>query len=174
MINLSKLYYSDVSLLEKVKHVMDPDIYLAESVADFKENARKVILPFYKRRFSIEPSCFITIKGVGIDLLESNEYLEKYFSIHDYSSLMVAVWNSFDDSFYSPMRSYEQVQCEDGLRKQDFVYSIDFLYLINKNLPLIINVEKNKSGKKEQKKESLIDRVKDFFDGQFEPVFSGI
>ncbi len=51
MINLSEIIRQqpETSFLRKLRSLRDPDIYLAENIRDYRENASNLEFPWYKR-----------------------------------------------------------------------------------------------------------------------------
>ena len=169
MINLSELGRSSlvVPIWKKTQSLRDPDIYLAENIADYKENGPNLVFPWYKRFPSSDnfmDRAFISLMGVGIDKLRDKSGIEisNWFIVHDESGAEVMYWGGRNDVLPT-IQTYAEAQEEQRLCDGDFVYDIFFRYLINHNLPNIIELRKFQPSNRQTEGESLTDRIRIFF-----------
>jgi hypothetical protein len=159
MINLSQLARESPNypLFRKIKSVRNPDVYLADNVLDYQENAPRIVFPSYKRfpyTDKFMDRAHIILHNVGLKRYScNNNTLANWFIIHDDSSQEVAYWNAEDELF--PTRaSFENLQDSQGLEANDWVYEVDIEYLIQNGMTSIVEVNKyasNDSSKKEKR-----------------------
>jgi len=162
MINLSETARENPNypLLYKIKYFRYPDVYLAESVKDFKENAPCIKLPLYKRCFDRAfDHVLITLVNVGIERKFFN-----WFAIHDLTGKEIMFLEN-QDHFLGTPYSYEKVKENQGLKEKDWVYDVAFRYFFKNDLPTIIQVNKYKFSNRKPEKDSVADMVKNFLPG---------
>ena len=168
MINLSQLarQSNEISLFEKIKSLRRLEIYLAENIRDYHENAPKLKFPWYKRdilfRMDYDDRAYISIMNVKLETLKEKGEIEipNWFLIHDDTGKDVVYWDSEGD-LLPASHSFVEAQEEQCLRDGDWIYDILLRYLIKKDLPSIIEVRKYNFSRKKPEKDSLLDRVKD-------------
>jgi hypothetical protein len=147
MINLSQLAREspDYPLLRKIKSALKPDIYLADDVLDYQENAPKLEFPAYKRfpfASKFMDRAYIIINNVGIKKYSYNQVtLPDWFIIHDDSAQEVAYWNA-NDKLFPTITSFEQLQESQGLKDDDYVSEVFLEFLIQNHMSSIVEVNK--------------------------------
>jgi len=167
MINLSQFAResTEYSIWKKMRSLRRPDIYLAENIKDYRENAPNIDFPWYKKsspHLDFMEEAYISILNVGINklLLEGLE-IPDWFVIHDESGSDVVYWNK--KNYLTPaLLSFEDAQENQGLRDGDHVYDIFLRYMIKKDFTSIVEVNKYKFSNKKRNRESAIERVKVF------------
>ena len=171
MLNLSQLAResSNYPLLNKIQNIIDPDIYLAENIADYKENAPNFEFPWYKRFPLTEDRVYIIFQNIGIKTLEDEEriIIPNWFVLHDDSGQELVYWNS-DSKLFPARASFEEIQETQGLKEEDWVYDVFIRYLIKSNFPSIAEVRKYNFSDKKPERDTLAERIKSFFP-EFEP-----
>ena len=84
------------------------------------------------------------------------------FIVHDDTGQDLMYW--FERGrLLQASHSYEEVQKEQGLKREDWVHDILVRYLIKYKLPTIIDVRKYKFSNKEPEKQSIVEKIRSFF-----------
>jgi len=168
MLNLSHLAREspDYPLIKKIRSFRDPDIYLAENLADYKKNAPHLKFPWYKRfpfPDNFMDRAYIIFNNIGLKTLSyhSNE-IPDWFLLHDDSGRELVFWNGNHDLFPT-MDSFDNVRERQGLKDDDWVYDVFVRYLIHHDLPSIVEVNKYKPSNRKPEKDSLAERINHFF-----------
>jgi len=168
MLNLSKLARNSAEFPLKVRarEFVDPEIYLAEDIKDYRENKSLIVPPWFKKNpfSSAGLYALIAFHNVGIDgILNGRGGLVKdLVKVHDGSGSTVMCWNEPGEMFASH-KSYFQ-RLEDGeLLLQDWVYGLTIVHSYHKGLPFVSEIEKSKFTRTKRKKSSLMDRINSLF-----------
>lgn len=169
MINISDIIRQqpETSFLRKIRSLRDPDIYFAENIRDYRENAPNLEFPWYKRDILFYSDCddraYISIMNVELNKLKINNFeIPNWFIIHDETYTEVVYWNANSD-LIPTLHSFEELQEKQGLKDGDYVYDIFLRYLIKKDFTSIVEVRKYNFSNKKPEKESIIERVRGFF-----------
>lgn len=160
MINISEIIRQqpETSFLRKLRSLRGPDIYLAENIMDYRENAPNLEFPWYKRESifyhaDFMERAYISIMNVGLNKLRINNIeIPDLFVIHDETYTDIVYWSN--------SIPFEEVQ---GLKDGNYIYNILLRYLIKKNLPSIVEVRKYNFSNRKLEKESIMERVRGFF-----------
>jgi len=173
MLNLSQIAKesSNYPVLRKIQNFKDPDVYLAENLADYHENAKLLEFPWYKRfppSSKFRDRAYIVFQNVGLKKLVNGEMeIPNWFVLHDNSGLELVYWNA-DHELFPTLASFDEVQAEQGLKEDDWVYDVFVRYLIPNNLSSIVEVNRYRFSTKKPEKDFLAKRVRSFFP-EFEP-----
>ncbi len=166
MLNLSQLAREspNVSFVRKIRSFRDPNIYLAENLADYQQNAPILDFPRYKRFLSQDKfmdRAYIIFQNVGLKKL-SHKRIEilNWFVLHDDSGQELVYWNA-DHELFPTLASFDEVQEKQGLKEDDWVYDVFIRYLIPSNLPSVVEVNKYKFSNRKPEKDSLAEIIKD-------------
>ena len=169
MINLSEIIRQqpETSFLRKLRSLRDPDIYLAENIRDYRENAPNLEFPWYKRSVpfvkDLDERVYISIMDVRLNKLKINNFeIPNYFVIHDETYAEVVYWN-INSNLIPTLHSFEELQEKQGLKDGDYIYDILLRYLIKKDFPSIVEVRKYNFSNRKPEKESIMERVRSFF-----------
>lgn len=173
MLNLSQLAREspNYSIVRRIRSIRDPDIYLAENLADYQHNAQSLEFPWYKRfpfPDKFMDRAYIIFQNVGLKKLNYEEIeIPNWFILHDYSGQELIYWNADNESFPT-VASFEEVQKQQGLKDDDWVYDVFVRYLIPSNLPSVVEVNRYKFSNRKPEIDSLAERIRSFFP-EFEP-----
>ena len=122
---------------------LDPDIYLAENMGDYRENAPKIKIPFIQKIISI-PRIYISINNVCIERLKVKDYIvPNYFKVHDDTGEDIMIWDK-GNPLFSALHSFEEVQEKQFLKDKDWIQELFFRYYLNYDFPSIVEVNKYK------------------------------
>ena len=164
MINITELNKNspDTSLIKRLSLLKSIDLYLAESMEDYLINAPKINYPKWKR-LVVPNLASIVIFNIGIRAEFDERTPRNYdkFVVHDYTGEDLMYWMKGHNLFPSE-NTFEEVQREQGLKEDDFVYSIYFGYHIEANCPFIYKVTKYKKRIAEEEKDSVFDKIRKF------------
>ena len=89
MLNLSQLVREsqEYPLLKKIRNFRNPDIYLAENLADYQENAQSLEFSWYKRfpfQDKFMDRAYIIFQNVGLKkLVYEKMEIPNWFVLHD-------------------------------------------------------------------------------------------
>lgn len=173
MLNLSQLAREspEYPQLRKIRSIRDPDIYLAENLADYQENAQSLEFPWYKRfpfPDKFMDKAYIIFQNIGLKKLD-HEGMEipNWFVLHDDSGQELIYWNA-NHELFPTTASFDEVQAEQGLKENDWVYDVFVRYLIPSNLPSVVEVNRYKFSNRKPEKDSLTERIGSLFP-EFEP-----
>ena len=171
MLNLSQIILtsSEISLIKKIKRLIEPDIYIASNISDYKTSIDGLNYPWYKGLpvpdRVINPSLrryHIILNNLGITLLEEGDSKEpQMFDLHDSSGHCVVPWFKRTNIF-QPYRSFEELQQEQGLKEDDWVHEVYILHWIEDgvSLPMIAHVKKNEFISALQEEGSIREKTK--------------
>ncbi|MFW6047365.1 MAG: hypothetical protein ACOCP4_06250 [Candidatus Woesearchaeota archaeon] len=168
MLNLSKLARDspEYPIFRKIRSIRDPDIYLARSLADYKENTCSLDFPWYKRfpfTDNFMDRAYIIFQNIGLKKLSYEEVENpNWFLIHDKTGQEITYWNS-DHDLFPTLTSFDELQSEQGLKEDYWVQDVFARYLISSNLLSIIEVNRNNFSNRKLEEESLVDKIKDLF-----------
>ena len=169
MINISEIIRQqpETSFFKKLRSLRDPDIYLAENIRDYRENAPNLEFPWYKRGVPFvkdsDERVYISIMDVGLSKLKINNIkIPDWFVIHDETYAEVVYWN-INSNLIPTLHSFEELQEKQGLKDGDYIYDILLRYLIKKDFPSIVEVRKYNFSNRKPEKESIMERVRSFF-----------
>ncbi len=173
MLNLSQLTREsqEYPLLGRIRSIRYPDIYLAENLADYQEDAQSLEFPWYKRfpfPDKFRDRAYIIFQNIGLKKLTHKEMeIYNWFVLHDESGQELVYWNA-NHELFPTLASFDEVQAEQGLKEDDWVYDVFIRYLIPSHLPSVVEVNRYKFSNKEHEKDFLAERIKNFFP-EFEP-----
>jgi hypothetical protein len=164
VINLSEIGRNELySPLETLLSLRDPDLYIAEDIADFRKNAPKLPYPWYKK-FPFEDRqihrAYIIVRNVGIRSFYDmkKEEAREHFIVHDATEQAVMNWG--ERIYFPPLHTFDEAHKQDGLSDNDWVYDVLFIYLITVKTPLIIQVRKFNFSRIKRGKTTLLDKVR--------------
>lgn len=178
MLNLSQLEREsqDYSLLRRIRSFRDPDIYLAEDLTDYQKNASELEFPGYKRfpfRDKFMDRAYIIFQNIGLKKLIYEEMeVPDWFILHDDSGQELIYWNE-NHQLFPTIASFDEMQAEQGLKDDDWVYDVFVRYLISSNLPSVVEVNRYRFSNRKSEKDSLTDRIKSFFP-EFDPEWQSV
>ncbi len=165
MINLSQYARQSpqTSISEKICLLKGSDIYLAENIADYKEHAPKIKLPLYQKiqywtqyKNRLHYDAGIILMHIGIEMT----VLPNIFRIHDSSGEDIMYWNK-DNEYFGAMHSYEEAR--QNLKDNNWAADILVRYLIESDLPTIIEMKRYKFSNKKPDKNTLAERIRELF-----------
>ena len=90
--------------------------------------------------------------------------IPNWFVLHDDSGLELVYWNA-DHELFPTLASFDEVQGQQGLKEDDWVYDVFVRYLIPHNLASVVEVNKYKFSSRKPERDSLAERARDFFPG---------
>jgi hypothetical protein len=154
MINGSALLRAspDIPFMKKFQLLRSPDIYIFEDVQEYRERVRSLPCPWYKD--VVEKCVFVALYNVGIrpisyevpiDELDPDIDPKQWYAIHDASGLAFALWDA-NNRYYPAIESPEQAAHAQGLREDDFVFSVMLIHLIASDMCFVAKVEKRRTG----------------------------
>lgn len=177
MLNLSQLARESPNypLMWKIRSFRDPNRYLAENLADYQQNALKLEFPWYKRfSFPHMDRAYIIFQNIGLKKLSHKGHeIPNWFALHDDSGQELVYWDT-DHELFPALASFDEMQAEQGLKEDNWVYDVLVRYLIKHNLPSIVEVNRFNSSSRKPKKDSLAERIRSFFPEfkpELQPVF---
>ncbi|MBT4805500.1 hypothetical protein HON71_04980 [Candidatus Woesearchaeota archaeon] len=167
MINISQLVRKSKQhpLTDRLLDFVEPELYLAENVADYKENRSILVPPWFKRNpFSTANDyAFISFYNVGIDATSENgEMNEDLVNIHDESGSATICWTG-PGHVYPCKDSYFQMLDSGELKPQDWVYRLDVRLIYEFEVSFVIGFKKNKFSTPKTEKSSLVDKISSLF-----------
>src|SRR3989344_1463356 len=116
MINLSEIIRQqpETSFLRKLRSLRDPDIYLAENIRDYRENAPNLNFPWYKRGVpfvkDLDERVYISIMNVRLNKLKDGRIeIPKCFVIYDNTGHDIVYWDS-DNKYFPTLYSFEELE----------------------------------------------------------------
>ncbi len=165
----SGIHSPNFTLREKIGFLLRPEVYYAESVADFKENRSNIHYPAYKiyptphiLDIDYAARVHVILYNVGIRLIEKcSEKHCDFFEIHDDSGVIVALWNHENGNYFVPDKTFEELQREQGLQEKDWAYRLN-LVQIKAGARFISDITRTKSKSRSFEKESLIEKISKF------------
>lgn len=166
MINISELGRQSPrwSWWQKLDSLQTPDIYLAENVADYLEDAPHIRWPRHKQFFcSPSPRAYIILHNVGLSVPEKLRELQDthWFIMHDKTGRDLMYWDP-EHPLCAAEHSYEEAREEQGLTEDDWVYEVFFRYFINYGFRHIVEVKKSHFSRRRHATDSLRERIRDF------------
>jgi len=178
MLNLSQLAREspDYPLVGTIISFRNPDIYLAENLVDYHQNAPSLEFPWYKRFPLPDKSmdrAYIVFKNVGLKKLNLDPDKPNWFVLHDDSGQELVYWNA-DHKTFPTMASFDQVQAKQGLKDDDWVYEVCVRYLIHSNLSSVVQVSRHRFSNRKLERVSLTERIMSLFpefEPQWQPAF---
>jgi len=124
----------------------EPELYLADDMADFNKNASHLPYPWYKQfpyedRF--DHRAHITIFNVGLRSFYGMGKQDKRinFLVHDATGKAIMNWES-GRRFFRPKNTFDELHSQEGLVDDDWVFNILLVYLIHEQLSYIYEVQK--------------------------------
>ena len=178
MLNLSQLAREchEYPILRRIRSLRDPDIYLAENLVDYQESAKSLEFPWYKRLPFPDKSmdrAYIIFQNIGLKkLVREKMEIPNWFVLYDDSGKELVYWDA-DHELFPTIISSDKVQAEREL-KDDWVYDVFVRFLIPSSLPSIVDVSAYRFSNTKPKKESLAERIRNFFpefESEWQPVF---
>lgn len=114
-------------MIKLKNNLFSPDVYFAENMADYKNNAPKIKLSF-AQRLNFSPTVCINVNDVYLERYMDKEDFFPYqlFSVYDGTGFDLMVWN------------------KESLEKKVYVSEIFFKYSLKHEYPVIIEVNKYK------------------------------
>lgn len=167
MLNLSKLERAsrDIPLKDRIVECVNPEIYEAESIADYKENKSIMVPPWFKRNplSSSNYYALVIFYDVGIDgIYDKDKLTEGVTKVHDGSGSKVMCWTE-PGQILPAKKSYFQMLDDGDLEVQDWVYRLIIRHSYEGELPFIAEVTKNKFTHRKRERDSLVDRITSLF-----------
>ena len=129
MLNLSQLArgFHDSPLFKRIQSIRNPEIYLAENLADYQENAPSLEFPF---SYKFVDRRYIIFQNIGLKKLVYEEMeIPNWFVLHDNSGQELIYWNA-DHELFPTMASFDEVQAEQGFKDDDWICDVFIRYLI--------------------------------------------
>ncbi|HII71714.1 TPA: hypothetical protein HA265_03085 [Candidatus Woesearchaeota archaeon] len=170
MINLTRLSLGSprYTPFEKIRLAIETDFYVAENMADYKNEAPKIINPWYKQLnyFPFSGELFdraaIILNNVRLEVCgkDPDDKGPDWFRVSDSTGEDRMYW-SVHDMYFSAAHSFEELYERQGLKDGDWVHEVLVLYWIKKELPIICNVQKYPTNGGRRNKETLADRVRE-------------
>ena len=155
-----------LSLWGTCQVLREPELYLAEDMADFNKNAPCLPYPWYKW-FPYEDKqihrSYITIYDVGLRSFYGMEKEDEryHFLVHDATGDAVMNWDP-ERNIFPPGNTFDEVHTQEGLTDDDWVFNIFLVYLIHERLSYISEVQKIRSRRTRKEKASLLKQVRGF------------
>ncbi|MDP3989785.1 MAG: hypothetical protein Q8Q01_01105 [archaeon] len=178
MLNLSQLVRKSerISLRDKLSELINPELYVALDIADYKKNKSAIVSPWFKTNFLLSAShyAFVVFYNVGIEgifedscennsdeneLIRNDELIRNYVNVHDGSGSEVMSWTEKGDLFPAD-KSYFEALGNLELEVKDRVYRLLIRHSYERGLPFVVNVEKDNFSN--VKKDSITDRIDRF------------
>ena len=181
MLNLSQFARKSerISLRDKLSELINPEVYVALDIVDYKKNKSAIVPPWFKKNFLLSAGHYalvvfynVGINGIFEDSCEDNseenglirnyELIRNYVNVHDNSGSEVMGWTEKGDLFPAD-KSYFETLGNFELEVKDWVYKLVIKHSYERGLPFVVNVEKNNLPNKDhfsnRKKDSLVDRI---------------
>jgi len=181
MLNLSQLARKSerISWRDKLSELINPEVYVALDISDYKKNKVAIVPPWFKKNFLLSAShyAFVVFYNVGIDgifddssedsseengLIRNYELIRNYVKVYDGSGSKVMSWTEKGDLFPAD-KSYFEALGNFELEVKDWVYRLVIRHSYEEGLPFVVNVEKNNFHNKDhffnRKRDSLVDRI---------------
>jgi len=149
MLNLTQLEKesSNYSFIEKILDKIKPDTYLAENLADYKENVSSLksseykIFPFLNKFID---KAYIHFFNVGLKKLNYKGIeIPSWFLLYDSSGKEAVYWN-VERGLFPTIDSFEKLQREEGFRQSDLIYDVSIKYFIRSKLSSIVEINRSK------------------------------
>ena len=122
---------------------LDPDIYFAENMADYLENASKVKVPLMQKFFPLK-RIYVVINNVFIERVKKdNYYAPSQFKVHDETGEDIMRWDPENPLCYA-LHSFEEAQEKQFLKDKDLVEELFFRHYTEYDFSHIIEVNKYK------------------------------
>jgi len=172
MIDFSEFVRSNGNLsnIEIWKSLRAHNVYIAENVGDYLKNKDKIEMKWYQG--FLPPLDFFTDKigyvfinnvGVRVSAFDVESARPSWFHVHDETGEELMNWHNDPSLIVAPpIRTFNEVQEQEGLKLDDFVSRVIIHYCIDIDLPCIIDVEKQKYKLRSDTKESLLEKVRSY------------
>jgi hypothetical protein len=162
----------DYSLVDKIKSIRYPNMYHVDDIGDYLNNKDNITFDWYKKiPFPSElPYCaYVFFSNVGLKRIGFNDDFNLHiFCMHDSSGEDIIYWGNYKNTIKT-LKTFEEMQKKEGLKDNDWLFSVLVRYLISYNLPTIYSVNKFNFSNKVYK-DSIKDKVNNFFP-TFKPDF---
>jgi hypothetical protein len=163
MINLSETMIEspNFSGFQKFRALINPNVYLAENIADYSEEAQELEFPWYKLfplPFKTFSNAYIIFRNVGLKKLKVEEGAQYNFLLHDSSGEFESFWPE-KSPFHIP--TFERAQEEQGMKEDDWAYRVIARYYMELDYSIIVDVQKRNFSNKKPAKKSLIERIEE-------------
>jgi len=167
MINISQLIRNSKQhpLTDRLLDFIEPELYLAENLADYRTNRSIITPPWFKRIPSSTANdyAFISFYNVGIDATSEDDKMnDDLVKVHDKSGAASVCWTG-PGRVYPCKNSYFEMLDSGELKPQDWVYRLDVRWIYEFEVAFVIGFRKNKFSIPKTEKESLVDKISSLF-----------
>jgi|SRR3989344_8696602 len=162
MLHLSQLAREseNVSLSLRVQTVINPEVYLAENVADYCRQKERLCSPWFKYPISDGRDYAVVIfYNVRLDRFAGGY---AYTNVHDASGSEIMCWNE-RGRLYPAIKSYREMLESGELQKQDWVYRLVVRHSYLGAMPFVAEVTKSRAEVRKEARDSLVDRITALF-----------